>query len=488
MNKHLISPKKETQESRINIFDPALRSRKVKKLRLSKFVHAFIQPEIVALYHSLTHEVIYLDPLLYSSLTNGINLNKWSRTRKYQEVIRKLLYAGFLVSSQYSESAILQEISKKFLDQPAIGILYLLLTDYCNLRCRYCFIERTLSSNHTFSWMTPEIATEGIQFFAKVLKENPPQRSIRQPQIIFYGGEPLLNQKTFEASLSEISRLKTEKQLPANTKISVITNGTVLTQKILRLLKRYKVAVSISLDGPKAIHDANRIFRNYKGTFHRVINNLKLLQREGIEVSVSCTINFNNIDNLEKIYCWFIKLGIKTLGFNLLIDVPGNIQVDENYAKKATEKIIECFKIGRKKGIYEDRIMRKVKAFVERKLHLVDCGGCGNQIVITPDGRIGPCQAYLGRQEYFPGTVQNIQKFNVFEDPLFREWSQRSPFNIPFCSFCEALGLCGGGCPYNAQLKSGSIWEIDPHFCIHSKTILEWLIWDLYKQTREEVN
>jgi len=55
---------------------------------------------------------------------------------------------------------------------------------------------------------------------------------------------------------------------------------------------------------------------------------------------------------------------------------------------------------------------------------------------------------------------------------------------MPECQGCFALGICGGGCPYQSELETGSIWGLDKRFCIHAKMTLEWLVWDLYKQTQ----
>ena len=49
------------------------------------------------------------------------------------------------------------------------------------------------------------------------------------------------------------------------------------------------------------------------------------------------------------------------------------------------------------------------------------------------------------------------------------------------CYDCEAIALCGGGCPASAELRTGSRWNIDDRICPHSKLSLEWLIWDTYK-------
>jgi len=56
---------------------------------------------------------------------------------------------------------------------------------------------------------------------------------------------------------------------------------------------------------------------------------------------------------------------------------------------------------------------------------------------------------------------------------------------MPECHSCEALGVCGGGCPMYAEDLGGSIWSLDKRFCIHAKMTLEWMIWDLYDKIVE---
>ena len=57
----------------------------------------------------------------------------------------------------------------------------------------------------------------------------------------------------------------------------------------------------------------------------------------------------------------------------------------------------------------------------------------------------------------------------------------------PLCFDCEVLGICGGGCPASAELKTGSRWNIDERICYHSKLTLEWLIWETFNKLRKEV-
>ena len=147
--------------------------------------------------------------------------------------------------------------------------------------------------------------------------------------------------------------------------------------------------------------------------------------------------------------------------------------------------MIECFKRLRQKGLYEDRMMRKVQAFIDNKLYLYDCcASGGNQLVIASDGCIGICHGYLNNRKYFSANVFD-KDFDFRDSPDFEYWKKRSPVFMSECQKCECLGICGGGCPYAADYMHNSIYALDDRFCIHAKKILKWLVCDLYEQTKK---
>ena len=148
----------------------------------------------------------------------------------------------------------------------------------------------------------------------------------------------------------------------------------------------------------------------------------------------------------------------------------------EDYAERVADKLISCFLISRERGIYEDRIMRKVKSYVEGRIYFYDCGGCGGQMVISPDGQVGVCQAYCGTKKYF---VPLTDDFDPATHPFWQEWRKRSPISMPQCVDCVALGNCGGGCPFAAETKTGSIWNVDDSFCFFSQKVINFLVKDL---------
>ena len=142
--------------------------------------------------------------------------------------------------------------------------------------------------------------------------------------------------------------------------------------------------------------------------------------------------------------------------------------------------MLEYFEKARKIGLYEDRIMRKVRSISNRVLHPFDCRATGEQLAISPDGSLGVCHEGVGCKNFF---FEKVSKNFVFEiNSLIKEWSKRSPLTMPQCFSCPSIGLCGGGCAYSAFLRHGTIWSVDDKFCKHSLAVLDWIIWDIYKQ------
>lgn len=173
------------------------------------------------------------------------------------------------------------------------------------------------------------------------------------------------------------------------------------------------------------------------------------------------------------------EFGLLAINLNPLLDTEQE-KVDGAYLAKVNARIIEYFLLARQKGVYEERMMRKIKPFVSHRVRPFDCQATGGQVVCSPDGQLGICQEGLGMKNYFFGKASH--DFDFCNHPVAQEWGKRSPLNMPQCFNCSAIGICGGGCAYGAFLRNGSIWSVDNRFCEHSLTTLRWIIWDIYDQ------
>jgi len=57
-----------------------------------------------------------------------------------------------------------------------------------------------------------------------------------------------------------------------------------------------------------------------------------------------------------------------------------------------------------------------------------------------------------------------------------KQWAMRQPINMKECKYCPAIGICGGGCAFNAEIKFGSLNKKDKTFCVHTHKIFDWLL------------
>ena len=73
-----------------------------------------------------------------------------------------------------------------------------------------------------------------------------------------------------------ISKLRAE--LPAESSISIQTNGILIDREILDLCASARVTLSISIDGPRHVHDQNRVGFDGNGTFDKVLAGIAQLQ------------------------------------------------------------------------------------------------------------------------------------------------------------------------------------------------------------------
>lgn len=467
-------------------------------VRFSKWVHLFKDDSrsVVAIFHALNIDVVYLpqqfcavlDLLSVGTTLDFIIGQDFGDADDMQTIVTELFNRMFIVPVCSRDELMLEEKRVHAIPAQGLETLYLLLSDHCNLRCSYCFIHQCMPEGYkreTMDWATAQMAID--MFFTNIAK-NPPVMKKSRKTILFYGGEPLLNFDVLRQSVLYVEDVYRNEILDMGENgfiFSLITNGTLIDDEIASFLFNHpRIAITISLDGPKAINDEKRIYINGKGTYEQVSQGLRTLQKAGCKnVSLSCTLDEHNIDHLEKMLELRDEFGLLAINLNPLLDTEQE-KVDGAYLAKVNARIIEYFLLARQKGVYEERMMRKIKPFVSHRVRPFDCQATGGQVVCSPDGQLGICQEGLGMKNYFFGKAS--RDFDFCDHPVAQEWGKRSPLNMPQCFNCSAIGICGGGCAYGAFLRNGSIWSVDTRFCEHSLTTLRWIIWDIYDQMKTQ--
>ncbi len=194
-----------------------------------------------------------------------------------------LFELGFLVQDANAEKQEmltfideLNAVSRKF---KAIVVLNL----DCNLACKYCF-EGIRKGKFYMSRETADL-------FIDFVKNNVLSKK-EEIKITFYGGEPLLSTELIiyiSKRLRDLANVHGNLSETYNTPLhpsqegnkltfsaSLITNGTLLTPDIVGRLKPLGLKIaSVTLDGPREIHDQFRPFKSGKGSFDTIVRNVK---------------------------------------------------------------------------------------------------------------------------------------------------------------------------------------------------------------------
>lgn len=471
-----------------------MKTEKTKSIRLSKWVHIFERKDMdfIAVYHSLKIQVIFLELKFKkmieflkfgTTLEHLISIYSLPDHQGITQTVEALSSSGLVVDFSYDDMSELETARDEYVRKVGIETLYLIVTDSCNLRCGYCFLLKNMPTSFVKKTMSWEMAQEAVDMFFSNLKRNPSVYKDLIKCIVFYGGEPLLNFPLIKRVVEYVhGRYSIEvKELGDNFIFSIITNGTSITKEIAEFVRNHpEISIAVSLDGPKEVHDQFRFDSKGKGSFDQAIKGCELLRDVGkrTNVTVSCTLGKHNIDNLSSLLKLRQKYGFLAVNLNFPLDTEDGL-ISREEMLDMSKRVLDYFEKARADGCYEDRTMRKVRCFVEQRIHPFDCQATGSQIVCSADGKLGLCHEGLGYGTTFFGPVS--KDFDFHNHSLVREWKRRTPLNMPQCFDCPALGICGGGCALGAQKRNGTIWSIDDRFCPHSLLTLEWAIWDLCK-------
>jgi len=424
--------------------------------RINPFVRIYERENVKALFNTVNLNTLYISREMYDKVI--------------AEPTAQMIEEKFLVPPDFDTVEYFKENMPKSKDND-IRITYFLLTSVCNFKCKYCYVENRIEK-HDNAFMTIEIAEKGIQLLKRNIKND------KKTTIIFYGGEPFLN---FEVLKYVVERTK---ELGMKLEYKVITNGSIMNDEIANFIKENRIIVGVSIDGLESTNDEMRIDLNDEGTFKKINSTISTFSENGIIFGISCTISKHNMNKMDEILSIMEQYNIKGMGYNLPAE-NGKITFTDEEKQEIVKNLIKVEDTIFEKRIFEDRVInRRLKAFVEKKVLYKDCAGYGHQIGITPTGKVGVCHGLwpdeINQKEnvYFDIDVNYTGLVN--EHPIWIEWFNRTPFNMPQCWNCEAKGLCGGGCAQKPFLRTGSIWDVDTDICILMKEAVPWTIWKYF--------
>ncbi len=460
------------------------------KYYFSGFAHVVSKNDVYAFYHALKMKPVFVNKAIYETIMDRriedpekdyIETKPEDKDELLEQTIAALLDNKILSKDKNTDEGVLK-VFRKSLKQPYVKTAFFLVTDKCNFGCKYCYLEKEIEKGGKApSHMSEKTARAAAAFFARLTRLDP-ARFDEEKQIIFYGGEPLMNFGVIENIIDEIKNLQHRQQLTKNLKLNMISNASLINADLARKMKELGISLSISIDGDESATNSSRCYASGKPVYNDIRRGMEICKEEGLPFGLSVTLTESSLENARGTRNIVFDTGAVSLGLNPILQTSDDIEMPADYAEKAADFILDSYQDYRKKGISEDRMMRKAHAFKNASVYPFDCHAAGgNQIIVTPEGKVGICQGLMYAGKYVVTDVYD-DSFLPEQNEIYIEWSKRSPLNMDACKDCIALGICGGGCPFVAEHKEGSIWGIDRQFCVHAKKTTEWLIFDLFEK------
>jgi MoaA/NifB/PqqE/SkfB family radical SAM enzyme len=198
-------------------------------------------------------------------------------------------------------------------DRLPMGAVYEATMRY-NLHCEFCYVGDLL---HLEGQWRQELTIEELS------KAFPAQKDF---QISLTGGEIFMRK-----DIMSVLDLFREKGYAAGY---LTTNGTIITEERADALaelaaKGFLKHISVSVDGPKELHD---VARGLKGTFERTTEGLTRLQAAArrknapLRVSINTTVAQESLEALDRMVDVAEELGVDAIGLNhLMFSTPEEV-------------------------------------------------------------------------------------------------------------------------------------------------------------------
>jgi len=326
------------------------------------------------------------------------------------------------------------------LTDPPLHALSLAIAQKCNLGCTYCYAQQGEFGGAAKN-MTRETADQAVDLL--VSGAEPGARL----NLAFLGGEPLVNRPVLQEVTRRAAALAQSRGVTLG--FSITTNGTMLTEADAQFFEEFGFAVTVSLDGPAEVHDKLRPYKSGRGSFDRVMANVRpllALQRR-MQVAARVTVTPKNLA-LRETLDQFLSEGFHSVGFSPLLRSPnGGDEMEADMLETMLGEMIDCGREYERRTLAGQRYafanMANAMKEIERGTHRpYPCGAGAGYLGVSADGDLAACHRFVGDDDGAMGSLDDGVDRRRRADWL----AERHVHRQEPCRSCWARYLCGGGC------------------------------------------
>jgi len=341
----------------------------------------------------------------------------------------------------------------------------------CNLQCVYCAAGGDGSFGDPVKKISIEKTLPQIRFFLNKLEVGSTFR------LTFLGGEPLLYPEGIEMIADYAQSLAQEKGI--QIQFVVVTNGTQFHEKTISLLKKIKANITISIDGAAPINDQIRPTKGGKGSTELVIQGLQNLLQHKSElgrVGLSGVFGAMNKDVVSA-YKFYRQFQVDWFDFTF-DHTEVRPEISEIFAKGLADVAALAYEMGGEKELRKIKLFDTYFEILDSKVGTENyCGAGKSYFMIDARNNLYTCPWLVGQKNEIVGTGETlfVEKLKPYQEPLIEKNG---------CQDCWARFICGGGCMYMHQNKTGDKHQVDQNFCERTRYLITVAIL-YYEQSRD---
>jgi uncharacterized protein len=371
---------------------------------------------------------------------------------------------------------------------PAIELLVIQPTPFCNINCTYCYLPDR-NSKHAVSEETL------LNLFSQVFASDWLGDCL---PVVWHAGEPLVLPPGFyRNAFRMIDRLK-----PAGLTVghAFQTNGTLIDEAWCSFFREEKVNVGVSIDGPRRFHDRHRLTRSGHGTFDKTIAGIRALRRAGVPFHVISVLSSESLSAPREMFDFYVAEGIREVCFN--VEESEGDHVSRSLADAGIEAayynfLKEFWRLSATRPGCIDFI-REIEHAVGQVIRPNDTP-IGNQLVepfaiISMDwaGNLSTFSPELlglknpGYDDYLLGNINRDALVDLPNRPGLARMLRDIRAGVAMCrETCQYFSVCGGGEPVNKMAETGTFVSTETKYCRLTKMRATDLVLDAIEHARQ---
>jgi uncharacterized protein len=349
----------------------------------------------------------------------------------------------------------------------------------CNIDCKYCFF---LSKEALYPNERSRMSEATLEAYIRQLLE-----SHRAPNVTvaWQGGEPtLLGLDFYRRAVELIEQYRRPGQVIEQT---FQTNGLLLDDAWCAFFKANNVLVGLSIDGPRQIHDTNRVTRAGTGSFDLVMKGWEALRRHKVDFNILCTVNAANEDHGRLVYRFLRdKLKAKFIQFIPIVEraTAETLPLAERgWSERPRESRVFYSQTGdlvTSRSVSPDgygRFLNAVfgewldhdvgKVFVQlfdvtlqaqfgEHLLCVHAPTCGQSLALEHNGDVYSCDHFV-EPGFLLGNIHQTAMLDLVASPQQVAFGEAKRETLTRqCHNCAVRTLCHGGCPKDRFARAHS--------------------------------